>query len=853
MTVASLLLGAALSAQSPYGVCAHLSRDEFARRDEALKLMSVAGVRTVRADIDWFVKRTPDAPWDFSAYDKVIASAAREGIVLLPILNAPPKWAVPVSEHLTEFREYVEEAMRHLAGKCPVIEVWNEEDLPGASNLSNPTNYLEVLKIAYETVKAKDPAMKVAFGGVSGFGYGFLRTVYELGGAKYFDVFCCHPYTIPHAPEGRLDTGLEKLRELMSEFGDGGKPVWITELGFPTHRNGVGTVETQVMLSGFRIVRPDRKSWRVAYAPIVPDGRTPSQDFAAELLAVLPEGSTAVCCSPSELKALLATNGADAVVYPMDSEGYPSATVEAVTDFVRRGGVLVETGGAPMYFAYMTDASGGVVTDKSHNPERDRQKVRLGFSAWWLDKDIPKNTKAFATPRALQAGFKAHPAGYGGSRFITPKHLGEGDEFIPLVSGKSHSGKELAAAAVLKFNGDFKGAIIASGIQRGYGPVAHSEEQQAEYLVRSAALALAEGVERFFPYEFRATEHDPYDSESHFGIVHWNLAPKPAYGAYACLADRRPAGSVAANRPWHDKARQSYYPQWLRPDGKKAGMIWTLKAAGERELEFDSDDMSFMTVRGLPLPRRRIASGRYRVRVSDSPVYFTGGHLKRTESGRTRHATVPHRYPDQQLGYPRYIAEVARKRQPKVVFLGDSITRHWCDTGKEQWKRYLDNETYRPVNLGVSGDRTDEVLWRIDDGCLDGYEAKCVVLMIGTNNTGHFKVEDESPEDTASGIAAILKRIRAKQPKAKIVLCAIFPRGAKPDDPNRKRNEAVNRRIRAFADGKGVLWLDFNKQFLTPDGELTREMAPDLLHPGPQGYELWFKALKPYLDKAVSD
>ena len=222
------------------------------------------------------------------------------------------------------------------------------------------------------------------------------------------------------------------------------------------------------------------------------------------------------------------------------------------------------------------------------------------------------------------------------------------------------------------------------------------------------------------------------------------------------------------------------------------------------------------------------------------------------ESTRSCRAATPHRYPDQHIGYPRQIAEAARKIQPKVVFLGDSITRHWYDTGREQWKKYLENETYRPANLGVSGDRTDEVLWRIDDGCLDGYEAKCIVLMIGTNNTGHFKVEDESPDDTASGVAAILERIRSKQPGAKIVLCAIFPRGATAEDIQRRRNETVNRKISSFADGKYVFWLDFNEQFLTFDGELIREIAPDLLHPGPYGYELWYAALKPYLDYAVA-
>ena len=201
-----------------------------------------------------------------------------------------------------------------------------------------------------------------------------------------------------------------------------------------------------------------------------------------------------------------------------------------------------------------------------------------------------------------------------------------------------------------------------------------------------------------------------------------------------------------------------------------------------------------------------------------------------------------------------FLKNIQTNGDAKVVFIGDSITHYWETSGKLQWQKYFSDGELKAINLGVSADRTEHVLWRIGAGGeLDGYEAKAVVLMIGTNNAGHFPREKEPVMDTVLGVREILRTIRAKQPQAKIVLCAIFPRGAKPDDPNRKRNEAVNRRIRAFADGKDVLWLDFNGQFLTSDGELTREMAPDLLHPGAQGYELWFKALKPYLDSAVSD
>ena len=590
--------------------------------------MHVAGIGNVRCDIDWVTWEADNAYPRFAA---VLDAAEREGVTVLPILGWAPRRVLPISEHQDEFiaafRPFVADVMRRFGPRLPAIEVWNEPNLPGFWNLPNPTNYFAVLKVAHDEIKTANTNALVCLGGVSDVGLSYIRALYKLGAAPYFDVVCCHPYTIPFAPEGTLDVKLGKLRALMTEFGDEKKPIWITEVGFPTHKNGIGTVETQVLLSGLRLARPEQRSWRVACALIAPEGKTPPQDFAGELLAVLPAGSTAVCCAPDELREKLAADAFDAVIFPMDSEGYPADTVEAVTDFIRRGGVLVETGGAPMYFAYRADAAGNVTEDKSRDPAADRRAIRLGFTAWWLDSDIPTGTQVFTTPRAQEAGFKPHPAGYGGTRFLTPEFLRPGDEFIPILAGKSKSGKEIAAAAVFKFGSDFKGALVVCGTQKGYGPVAHSERQQALYLARSILVALAEGVEKFYAYELRATESDPYYSERHFGIVHRNLSPKPAYSAYATLTDRRPAGSVNMPNTWRDETRKLYFPQWTRPDGTSAGAIWTTGAKQALELDFDGDGVSVMDAFGLPLPVRRTAPNHFVIEVSDVPVYFTGAFI----------------------------------------------------------------------------------------------------------------------------------------------------------------------------------------------------------------------------------
>lgn len=176
-----------------------------------------------------------------------------------------------------------------------------------------------------------------------------------------------------------------------------------------------------------------------------------------------------------------------------------------------------------------------------------------------------------------------------------------------------------------------------------------------------------------------------------------------------------------------------------------------------------------------------------------------------------------------------------------AVFVGDSITHGWDrdGIGRGVWFRSFIKPGYKVVNLGFGGDRTEHTLWRISKGSLDGYKAKIVVLMIGTNNTGHRPIEKESPADTVAGVKAVLDAIRDRQREAKIILLPIFPRDETVDGPLRRRNEAVNAEIRKFADGERIIWLDFNKRFLTSDGRLTKEMMPDFLHPRAKGYGIW--------------
>ena len=140
------------------------------------------------------------------------------------------------------------------------------------------------------------------------------------------------------------------------------------------------------------------------------------------------------------------------------------------------------------------------------------------------------------------------------------------------------------------------------------------------------------------------------------------------------------------------------------------------------------------------------------------------------------------------------------------------------------------------------------MLWRITHGELEGIDPKVLVIMIGTNNIGHFA--DEKPEWAAAGVKKILETVHEKLPKAKVLLLGVFPRGAKSSD-HRKKVEAINQIIAKLADGQKTVYLDVSKIFLDADGEIPKELMPDALHPTEKGYDLWYDAMRPTLERLL--
>jgi len=182
--------------------------------------------------------------------------------------------------------------------------------------------------------------------------------------------------------------------------------------------------------------------------------------------------------------------------------------------------------------------------------------------------------------------------------------------------------------------------------------------------------------------------------------------------------------------------------------------------------------------------------------------------------------------------------KIVAKGDADVIFIGDSITQGWEGSGKKVWA-----ENFAPmkaVNLGIGGDQTGHVIWRITEGReLEPIKPKLAVMMIGTNNMG-----GHSAEQIAGGVKAIVEELRKQKPEMKILVLGIFPRSAKATDKIRDKIKQTNEMISKLADDKMVFYKDIGAKFLEADGKLEKKIMPDFLHLSHDGYQIWADAIK---------
>jgi lysophospholipase L1-like esterase len=193
--------------------------------------------------------------------------------------------------------------------------------------------------------------------------------------------------------------------------------------------------------------------------------------------------------------------------------------------------------------------------------------------------------------------------------------------------------------------------------------------------------------------------------------------------------------------------------------------------------------------------------------------------------------------------------EIAKAGNIELLFVGDSITDWFANprgtnpgTGRKVWDASFGS--MKPANFGIAGDTTQGVLWRMQNGELEGFKTKLIVLMLGTNNISRNPVDE-----IADGDRLIVEEFKKRQPQAKVLVLGIFPRNnmRQPEQTPaiRASIQEINSRLARLADNKQVFYMDIGDKFLTSDGTLTTEIMPDGLHPSEKGYQVWADAMLP--------
>lgn len=621
--------------ENPFGVCAHLTLEQRSSeaRQLALGRIEELGLGWVRTDFRfWMVQeRSVDAE-DWTLLDETLAEADRHGLKVLPVVWKMPHFQRPILKNQDEWRKWVRKLALRYKDRITAVEIGNEPNVAGfwSEKQFRMADYVSLLKGAYEEIKSVAPSIRVSCAGWAGVPLDKINEFYSCGGGKYCDIISVHPYCdheFENRPESFLDIQLESLRGLLSRYGDKDKPIWITEIGWPTHVQTLGC--SAVLSEGLRLADSDRMSWHVVVVGASPDGRCPDERYRQQIEDALPEGSSVVVCSPQDLGKTILEKKADAVVFATGKEYFKDA-FKVFYDYIAAGGIGAILSHQPMRdeMEYSKDGALGRVPNGGWGIT-ERNMLHFEYIAPWHDKTgkVPRGLTVY--PRSESSALQSYSRGVLARSFVGEKFLKGRDRLVPLFSGQSAE-TSYCAAGLYEYDSELKGKLIVSVLHDPFFR-ASSDLRQAKMLARAELIARAEGVERIFWYclSDKGMKGFSSDPQSRFGIIHSDGMKKDSWRAYRQVAQMMPVGSKMKGSVWHEDARRLYWPQWEGPDGTKFGAIWLLGEERLLELDVSPENLQMFDLFGNPVHyERRSAGAGVRVSVSDSPIYFVGSHLR---------------------------------------------------------------------------------------------------------------------------------------------------------------------------------------------------------------------------------
>ena len=196
----------------------------------------------------------------------------------------------------------------------------------------------------------------------------------------------------------------------------------------------------------------------------------------------------------------------------------------------------------------------------------------------------------------------------------------------------------------------------------------------------------------------------------------------------------------------------------------------------------------------------------------------------------------------------RKLSRALEEESPNLLFLGDSITENWSSIGKSVWDEYYSSR--RAMNMGISGDRTQHLLWRIANGGFERVNPRAVVLLIGTNN---IKEQRNEVNETTEGVLAVAEALVDRLPETTVLVLGILPCGETDDSRERTDAAAVNRRLEKELDHGRIVFLDVSNKFVDSNGTISPKLMPDHLHLTNRGYKLLAESIEPHLQSILED
>lgn len=599
--------------QNQYGVCSHITmmgdRWNYNTHEKELKILKDINSRWVRSDLVVYNLMPNPGEWTPSVYDQIFKHVNKEGIYYLPILSSSYKGQFAWEGDW--YNKYIQIVADKYAKQFPYWEVMNEIDLVMNSNPTRnvPAGYLSALQTSYTYLKKSNPNVKVLSTSFCDMRLSLLDYLCQNNGYNYWDIFNFHSYAQPE----QLHTQFSALKKRMDQYG-WNKPVWMTECG-----SSSGSLLDEQTCKNFykdflpvalRLINIDIKKTEIGVLTDPQLGYIAITEDEVDLY-LKEECRKVRYISFQGIKNLSIAKNPVLIVSQVES--FPMSKFNIILEYVKNGGTIVLAGGAPFYYDIRN------ITYKSSEKTQvgDRYYASLHIAALFPWTNKAKQLNAPEIPLDCKNQYSSYKWNFSvnsQARYMTDDNLRGNDKLIPIIEAGNQEYKG-CVAGVYKLDSDLHGNVIFQTRMDFSTPL--SEKEQAKRVPRIHLISFANGVDKVFMYNLRSSELSQNDKESHFGLLHKDLSPKPAFLAYKTLINMCPSGS---ERPKITVTDGVYAAVWKKADGKNVIALWTSVGFKNAKL------VSTQKIKRIDYLGRSIASKDDVIYISSEVQYFESSH-----------------------------------------------------------------------------------------------------------------------------------------------------------------------------------------------------------------------------------